>query len=170
MTAMTSGVIDPMRRHRQDADIVNLNRRTVMSHRTMTPMLRNVLRVDAVLSGLTALALVADAEPLSAMTGLPAGALRAIGMALVPWTALLAWLASRSVFPSAALVTVIALNFVWALDCALAAFGVVGSPAGLGVAVLTLQAVGTVMLAEFEWIGLRRASRTTTAGAAFAAN
>jgi hypothetical protein len=170
MTAMTSGVIDPLRRHGEDADIVNLNRRTVMSHRTMTPMLRNVLRVDAALSGLTALALMVDAEPLSAMTGLPAGILRAIGVALVPWTALLAWLASRPVFPSAALVTVIALNFVWALDCALAAFGVIGSPAGLGVAVLALQAVGTVVLAEFEWVGLRRAGRAATSRAAFASN
>jgi hypothetical protein len=167
---MTSGVIDLMRRHGEDADIVNLDRRTAMSHRTMTPMLRNVLRVDAALSGLTALALMADSQPLSAMTGLPEGALRGIGVALVPWTALLAWLASRAVFPSAALVTVIALNFVWALDCALAAFGVVGSPAGLGIAVLAIQAIGTVVLAELEWIGLRRASRTATSRAGLATN
>jgi hypothetical protein len=160
---MTSGVIDPVQGRGHDAAIVNLDRRPVMSHRTMTPFLRKVLRVDAVLSGLTALALMADAEPLAAMTGLPAGALQAIGVALVPWTALLAWLASRTVFPAAALGTVIALNFVWALDCALAAFGVVGAPAGLGVAVLAIQAVGTVVLAELEWVGLRRAARAAHA-------
>ena len=125
-----------------------------MSQRTMTPFLRKVLRVDALLSGLTALALMADAEPLAAWTGLPAGALRGIGVALVPWTALLAWLASRAVVPGAAVGTVIALNFVWALDCALAAFGVLGAPAGPGVAV---QAAGAVVLAELEWVGLRRA-------------
>lgn len=128
-----------------------------MSQRTMTPFLRNVLRVDALLSGLTALALMADAEPLAAWTGLPAGALRGIGVALVPWTALLAWLASRAVVPGAAVGTVIALNFVWALDCALAAFGVLGAPAGPGVALLAVQAAGTVVLAELEWMGLRRA-------------
>ena len=134
-----------------------------MSHRTLTPFLRNVLRVDASLSGLTALALMADAEPLSAMTGLPSGALRGIGVALVPWTALLAWLASRAVVPTSGIGAVIALNFVWALDCALAAFGVVGSPGGTGVALLIVQAVGTVVLAELEWMGLRRAARAAHA-------
>ncbi|MGM9489482.1 hypothetical protein [Ideonella sp. YS5] len=165
---MTSGVIDPMRRQGDDSAIVNLNRRTVMSHRTMTPFLRNVLRADALLSGLTALALMADAEPLAAWTGLPAGALRGIGFALVPWAALLAWLASRGVFPAAAISTVVALNFVWALDCALAAFGVIGSPTGVGFAVLAVQAVGTVVIAELEWVGLRRTARAAASRHALA--
>lgn len=134
-----------------------------MTHRTMTPFLRNVLRIDAALSGLTALALMADAEPLAAWTGLPAVALQGIGVALVPWVGLLAWLASRASVPGVAIGTVIALNFVWALDCALAAFGIVGSPQGLGMAVLAIQAVGTVVLAELEWVGLRRASAVASA-------
>jgi hypothetical protein len=154
---MTCEVIDSLRRHRHDRAIVNLDRRTAMSHRTMTPFLRNVLRTDAVLSGITALALMADAEPLAGITGLPAGVLQAVGAVLVPWTALLAWLSSRPFAPTALVATVIGLNFVWALDCALAAFGVVGAPAGAGVALLIVQAVGTVVLAELEWTGLRRA-------------
>lgn len=166
---MTSGVIDPVRRRRHDPAIVNPEQETVMSHRTMTPFLRNVLRVDAVLSGLTGLALMADAEPLAAWIGLPAGALRGIGVALVPWTALLAWLASRAVVPGAAVGTVIALNFVWALDCVLAAFGVFGAPAGPGVALLIVQAVGTVLLAELEWMGLRRAGAAHASRGAVAA-
>jgi hypothetical protein len=167
---MTSGVIDRLLSHRHDAPIVNLNRRIVMSHRTMTPFLGNVLRIDAALSGLTALALMADAQPLAAWTGLPAGLLQAIGLALVPWAALLAWLASRAAVPAVAIGSVIALNFVWTLDCALAAFGVVGSPSNLGIAVLAVQAAGTVVLAELEWVGLRRAGRAPISGAAFAAN
>jgi len=128
-----------------------------MTCRTMTPFLRNVLRIDAALSGLTALALMADAEPLAAWTGLPSAALQGVGVALIPWAGWLAWLGSRASVHGAVIGTVIALNFVWALDCALAAFGVVGSPQGLGVAVLAVQAVGTVVLAELEWLGLRRA-------------
>lgn len=131
-----------------------------MTHRTMTPFLRNVLRADAALSGLTALALMADAAPLAAWTGLPAAALQALGAALIPWAGLLAWLAGRPGVPGAALGAVIALNFVWALDCVLAAFGVIGSPQGPGVAVLAVQAVGTVVFAELEWLGLRRAPRS----------
>jgi hypothetical protein len=156
---MTSGVIDWLRRRRHDEAIVNPNRRTAMSHRTMTPFLRNVLRTDAVLSGITALVLMADAGPLAGITGLPAGVLQAVGAALVPWTALLAWLSSRPIAPTALVATVIGLNFVWTLDCALAAFGVIGSPSAFGVAVLAVQAIGTVVVAELEWLGLRRAGR-----------
>jgi hypothetical protein len=167
---MTWQVIDSMHARPHDHAIVNQPRRPAMSHRTMTPFLRNVLRVDAALSGLTALVLMADAGPLAAWTGLPAVLVQGIGVALVPWTALLAWLASRAVVPAAAIGSVIALNFVWALDCALAAFGVLGAPNGLGIAVLAVQAVGTVVLAELEWMGLRRAGRAASSKAAFASN
>lgn len=131
-----------------------------MSRLTMTPFLRNVLRVDAVLSGLTALALIADAEALAGWTGLPSAVMTVLGVALLPWTALLAWLAGRTVVASAAVGTVVALNFVWVLDCAMAAFGAFGSPLGLGVAMLAVQAVGTFVIAELEWVAMRRASRS----------
>lgn len=130
-----------------------------MSRLTMTPFLRNVLRVDAVLSGLTALALIADAEPLAAWTGLPSAVLTVLGAALLPWTALLAWLAGRTVVASAAVGAVVALNFIWVLDCAMAALGAFGSPLGLGVAMLAVQAVGTFVIAELEWVGMKRAPR-----------
>lgn len=137
-----------------------------MSRFTVTPFLRRVLRVDAVLSGLTALALVADAEPLAAWTGLPAGLLQATGLALVPWTAALAWMGGRESLPVAALGTVIALNFVWVLDTALVAFGVLGAAQTAGVAVAAVQAVGTLVLAELEWWGLKRAPRVGGVAAA----
>ena len=132
-----------------------------MSRLTMTPFLRNVLRVDAVLSGLTALALIADAEPLAAWTGLPSAVMTVLGVALLPWTALLAWLAARPVVASAAVGAVLALNFVWVLDCTMAAFGAFGSPLGLGVAMLVVQAVGTCVIAELEWMAMKRAPRAS---------
>ncbi len=142
-----------------------------MSRLTMTPFLRNVLRVDAVLSGLTALALIADAEPLAGWTGLPSALLTVLGAALLPWTALLAWLSSRTLVASAAVGAVVALNFVWMLDCAMAAFGAFGSPLGLGTAMLVVQAVGTFVIAELEWVAMRRAGRSAApqGGRAFAA-
>lgn len=139
---------------------------TAMSRFIVTPFLRRVLRVDAVLSGLTALALVADAEPLAAWTGLPAGLLQATGLALVPWTAVLAWMGGRDSLPVAALGAVIALNVVWVLDTALLAFGVLGAAQTAGVAVAALQAVGTLVLAELEWWGLKRAPRVGGVAAA----
>ena len=133
-----------------------------MAHRPMTPFLRNVLRIDAVLSGLTALVMLADAEPLAEWTGLPAGTLRSVGAMLIPWTGLLAWLASRATVPTAAVAAVIVLNIDWAIGCALAAFGIIGSPQGMGTAMLAAQALGTLVLADLEWLGLRRAGRPAT--------
>ncbi|MFO1339194.1 MAG: hypothetical protein U1F53_13385 [Burkholderiaceae bacterium] len=124
----------------------------------MPPFLARVLLVDAALSGLTALALLADAEPLSAWLGLPAGALRMLGALLVPWAALLAWLGTRRVAHRVAVGAVVALNFLWVLDCALGAFGLFGAPQGPGVAVFAVQAIGTFVIAELEWMGLRRAA------------
>lgn len=141
-----------------------------MSRLTMTPFLRNVLRVDAVLSALTALAMMADAEPLSAWTGLPAAALTALGAALVPWAALLGWLSSRDKVANVAVGAVVALNFVWVVDCGLAAFGAFSVPQGLGVVLLGVQAFGTFVIAELEWMAMRRAARHAPAhgGRAFA--
>ena len=138
-----------------------------MTPTTMTPFLARVLRVDAALSALTALALLADAEPLSTWLGLPAGALRTLGALLVPWAALLAWLGTRRVMHRPAIGAVVALNFLWVLDCVLGAFGVFGAPQGLGVAVFAVQAIGTFVIAELEWVGLRR--ETPERGAALAA-
>lgn len=128
--------------------------------RTTAPMvhfLRRVLRVDAVLSALTGLAMLVDAQALSPLIGLPAGWLQVIGVALLPWAGALAWLAGRSEVPHAFITAVIALNALWVLDCALAAAGVFASPRGLGVELLIVQAIGTLVLADLEWIGLRRA-------------
>lgn len=130
-----------------------------MSRLTMTPFLRNVLRVDAVLSALTALMMMADAELMAAWTGLPSGLMTAIGVALVPWAALLAWLSTRTVVANAAIGTVVALNFCWMADCALAAFGAFNVPQGLGIVLLVVQAVGTFVIAELEWMGMKRAPR-----------
>lgn len=70
----------------------------------MTPFLRTVLCADSVLSTLTMLPLVADANPLSTWLGVSAATLQVAGIAL-----------------------------------------------------LAVHSVGTLVLAEFEWIGLRRA-------------
>lgn len=139
-----------------------------MSRLTMTPFLRRVLRVDAVLCALTAAVMLADAEPLAAWTGLPAGLVQGLGMALLPWAALLAWLGSRVEVARAAIGAVVGLNFLWGLDCALLALGAFGAPQGPGIAVAAVQAVGTFVIAELEWLGLKRAPQGASLGRAFA--
>lgn len=139
-----------------------------MTKLTMTPFLRGVLRVDAVLSALTAAAMLLDAERLAGWTGLPPGLVLAVGAGLVPWAALLAWLAGRVAVARAAIGTVVALNFLWVIDCALVAFGAFGSPQGLGIAVAVVQAVGAFVVTELEWLGLKRAPNAAAMRGAFA--
>jgi hypothetical protein len=139
-----------------------------MSRIPMTPFLRRVLLIDAGLSGLTALVMLFDAEPLAAWAGLPAGLVQAIGAALVPWAALLGWLGTRAALPRAAIGAVVALNFVWVLDCVLLALGAFGEPLAAGVAVAMVQAVGTFVIAELEWLGVRRAAGQPALGGALA--
>jgi hypothetical protein len=126
------------------------------------PFLRAVLKLDAGLSAATALLFTAGGTALAAATGAPATLLLAIGLALVPWVALLLWVATRPAVPAALVWLVIGLNAVWALDCALVAlgfgagFGLVPTAAGVGFA--AAQATGTALLAAFEWVGLRRSA------------
>jgi hypothetical protein len=159
---MTSQVMDERPAGRDDGGHPNPQQETTMSRLTMTPFLRRVLRVDAVLSALTAAVMLVDAQPLAAWTGLPPGVVQAVGAALLPWAALLAWLGSRVAVARAAIGAVVALNFLWVLDCALLAFGAFGTPQGLGIAVAVVQAVGTFVIAELEWLGFKRAPQAGT--------
>ncbi|MBT9596800.1 MAG: hypothetical protein IV094_12515 [Vitreoscilla sp.] len=128
-----------------------------MNRFPMTPFLRTVLRADAVLSTLTMLALVADAEPLSAWLGVPAATLRIAGIALLPWVGYLVWLSRLDVAPPAALWVAVGGNAVWAVECAAMAFGFGLQPDRTGQALLAVQSVGGLVLAELEWVGFRRA-------------
>ncbi len=130
------------------------------------PLLRGVLKIDLVLSAATMLSMLLGAGPLSVVTGLPEGVLLAVGLVLLPWCALLLWLINRVQVPRAAVWAVIALNALWAVDCALLAVGALPgaswqlTPAGIGFALT--QAVATLLMAEVEWLGLKR-SRPLTA-------
>jgi hypothetical protein len=46
--------------------------------------------------------------------------------------------------------------------------GAFGAPQGLGIAVAVVQAVGTFVIAELEWLGLKRAPVATAMRGAFA--
>lgn len=125
-----------------------------------SPLLRGVLKADVVLSAATMLTMTLGAVPLSLATGVPEGVLRAVGFALLPWLALLLWLLRRAQVPALGVWAVIVLNALWAVDCVLVAIGSMPgagwhlTAAGLGFAIT--QAVGTGLLAEFQFLGMKR--------------
>lgn len=127
-------------------------------NRTIRPsnFLRQVLKVDALLSAATAAAMTFGASVLAPATGLPQALLVVAGAALVPWVAYLLWVATRPAVPVAAVWLVIGLNLLWAVDCTLLALGVGFEPTAIGVAFAVAQAVGVMVLAELQFVGLRR--------------
>lgn len=118
--------------------------------------LRRVLWADAIVSAVVGLVMVAGAPAIEALTSLPAALLRPAGIALLPYAAYLVWLAARPAVSAAAVWVPIALNLVWAVDCAWLMLAGAPRPAALGIAFLAVQAVTVLVFAELEFTGLRR--------------
>jgi hypothetical protein len=124
---------------------------------SVSPFLRNVLNIDALVSGAAALAMIVGAPLIARLTNLPSGLLVGAGLVLVPWVALLVMLARRSTLSRLSLVDVIAVNALWVA----ASFGLLASgyvaPNWLGVAFVTVQALTVAVLAELQFVAMRRA-------------
>jgi hypothetical protein len=119
--------------------------------------LRRLLYVDAATCVATGLLLAAAAPALAAPLGLPAALLREAGVALVPFAALLLWLARRPRPPRRGVWGVVVANALWvAASVALLPWGLV-APTALGEAFVLAQAAVVAALAWLEHAALRRA-------------
>jgi hypothetical protein len=125
---------------------------------TLNPFLRQVLIVDAVVSGAAGLLMAVGAPPLSPLLGLPANLLFWAGVALLPFVALLIAVARRGEASRLLLIDIIAINALWVA----ASFGLLVSgavaPTLLGYAFVIAQALTVALLAELQFIGFRRTS------------
>ena len=119
--------------------------------------LRFALLADAVASGATGLLMIAGAEALDRLLGLPVPLMREAGLLLVPYVALVAFVGTRENIPVAAVKTIVALNVLWVLgSIGLLISGLV-APTMLGYAFVIVQAIAVGVFAELQIIGLRRA-------------
>ena len=127
--------------------------------------LRLSLGADAAASAGLGLLCAVGAGPLGNVLGLPAPLLRWSGLALLPWAAVVGFLAMRKALRPAAVWAVIGLNLVWVIDSIGLLFGGQVNPTGLGTAFVAMQALAVLALAECEFIGLRqsRAGHLATA-------
>jgi hypothetical protein len=123
---------------------------------TANTFLRRILLADAVISGTTGVLMFAAAPLLERWLALPAPLLRYAGFSLLPFAALVFYLAKRYVLPRGGVWTVIGLNAAWVIASAalLLAGGVQPTPLGYGFVIV--QAVGVAALAEMQYVGLRR--------------
>ena len=119
--------------------------------------LRSVLFADAATCAASALLLSLGGGFLQNMLGLPASLMFYAGLSLVPFTAFLVYAATRRSISKTFIWLIIGLNLLWTIDSLLLLVSGYVSPTGFGYAFVIFQAIGVLMFADFEFIGLRRA-------------
>jgi hypothetical protein len=119
-------------------------------------ILRAALGADAVVSGATGLLMLSAAGSVDGLLGLPAGLMRYAGASLIPFAALVGYLAGRQQVPGAAVWAVIVYNALWALDSVLLLLGGWVAPTALGIAFVIGQAAAVALFAQLQYLGLRR--------------
>ncbi len=132
-----------------------------MSFTMPSSLLRLALIADAAASGATALLMLAGAGLIAGLLGLPVGLLRYAGLILVPFVVFVAYVGTRPEIPRGAAGAIVVVNFAWvAASVALLVSGAV-TPTMLGYAFVLVQALAVGVLAELQWIGLRRTAART---------
>ena len=132
--------------------------RVVTKFTTPSSLLRKALLADAVLSGATGLLLATAASPLSGLLGLSVGLLREAGLFILPFAALAAWMRFRQRLSRISVFVLVVANALWALDSVLVLLLGWLEPTVLGEVFVVGQALIVAVLAELEFVGLRRST------------
>jgi hypothetical protein len=122
----------------------------------ISTFLRRVLFADVATCIAMALLLALGSEMLGDFLKIPAQLLFYAGLSLFPFAAYLVYLGRRETASSVLVWTVIALNALWAIDSVLILLAGWVEPNAFGCAFIVAQAVCVAVLAELEYLGLRR--------------
>ena len=125
----------------------------------MSRLLKLALAVDAVATATTGLGLAMAGSSLAGVLGFPAALLQITGVILLPYAAVVAYLAARVDVPPAAIWTVIVVNALWAVDTIALLFTGWITPTGLGTAFVIVQSLIVGALAEVQYFALRASAR-----------
>lgn len=121
--------------------------------------LRRAIVGDAIISGAMAVLLVAAAGFLSPLLNLPEIFLREVGIFLLVYAALVGLLGSRELMPKLFVCLVIGANALWVIDSIALLFTGWVQPNMLGQAFVVMQAVTVGVIAELQYIGLKRSEQ-----------
>jgi hypothetical protein len=121
-------------------------------------LLRWALVADAAVSGLAGLLMIIGAGYLGTLLGVPDPLLRIVGVCLLLYAAVLAYLASRESLPRAAVWGVIGCNVFWTLDSFLLLLSGWINPTALGQVLIAVQAVAVAIFAGIQYLGLQRST------------
>ena len=118
-------------------------------------LLRTVLKLDAMATGAMGALIAAGSGLLSGPLGTSVPVLVGVGLFLVAFAAAVWVVATRPEISRLAVWTVIALNLVWVVESVVFATG--DALNGVGTVLVVAQAAATVLFADLEFVGLRRA-------------
>jgi hypothetical protein len=130
----------------------------VTSFTTPSPLLRRALLTDATLTAFTGLALAFAGGPLGALLSLPPTLLTVSGLILIPFALFVGWLGTRHRISRPLVLAAIALNVLWTFDSVILLFTGWVEPNALGEIFTIGQAVIVAILAQAEFLGLRRST------------
>ncbi|MEJ7688827.1 MAG: hypothetical protein WKG52_18650 [Variovorax sp.] len=134
-----------------------------MSLFTSPRFLSRVMWADAASCAMTGALQLAATGALAGLTGLSAPLLVGTGAFLLAYAAAAAWIATRAVPPRRFIGLVAAGNLGWAAGCVALLAIAATAITPIGWAWVGAQAVTVVVLAELQWMGLRR-SRAAAGG------
>ena len=124
-----------------------------------SPLLRNVLIVDAAFSGASGVTLAAAAAPLAAAFGLPQALVLGAGVFLMPYALFVGTLGLWAMLPRGLVWFVVGGNALWVVE-SLATLAQT-APTQLGVAAIIAQATVVAAIAAGQAIGLKQSSRAS---------
>ncbi len=120
--------------------------------------LRRVLWVDAATGLATGVLQLLLPGFLAGLLGLPEALLLEAGWAMLAFAAGIAFLATRQFVPLTGVGVLIGANLLWVVGCLALLFGDLVKPTIAGTVFIAVQAATVAVLAELEWVGLRKAS------------
>lgn len=121
-----------------------------------SPRLRQALLADAVISGAAGPLMLLGAGFLAGLLGLPEALLRYAGLALVPYVAFVAYVATRQPISLTSVWAVIVANDLWAVaSVALLLSGWV-TPNALGIGFVLFQALVVAGFSAMQFLAVRR--------------
>jgi hypothetical protein len=155
--AITWRVIDAVRPGRNHGAFFQPPRSFLMFNLMSSPrFLRAVVWFDAFTGVLLGVLHLLLTSLLSDVLGLPAGLLQMTGVMLLGYAALATAIARSQPMPRSGLWVLIVGNVAWALASLLLLMGSAVAPTLLGQAYLLVHVVSVALLAELQWMGVRK--------------
>lgn len=124
----------------------------------VSTFLRRVLLLDAASCVAMGLLLLTTSGLLAGVLNLPAELLKEAGIVLLPFAALLAFVSTRARVSRAVVWAVIVANAIWAIDSIVLLFTGWVQPNLLGYMFVAGQAAFVAVMAELEFIGMRKSA------------